>query len=126
MSDSAGTPAAIQKTDWILILGCKVEKGLFARVFRINEEVKSQPTMDLRVKYGPEDRQEKKNARQECGPRREILGHVHAIRFLAARPYQMPERSKTTAQPPVKRIKNGEGSMNQAPIAAAAERPAQT
>jgi hypothetical protein len=46
--------------------------------------------------------------------------------LLAARVYQMPERSNTMAQAAVKQMRNGEGSMNQAPMAAAAESAAQT
>ena len=49
----------------------------------------------------------------------------HAIRLLAALPYHIPERVKAIAQPAVKRIRNGEGSMNQATTAAPADRPAQ-
>jgi hypothetical protein len=51
-------------------------------------------------------------------------GGIHKTRFFAARLYQNPERSKTTAQPPVKRIRNGEGSINQANTHPAADNPA--
>ena|SRR5260221_12892601 len=50
---------------------------------------------------------------------------AHAAFFRAARPYQIPERSKTTAQAPVNRIKNGEGNMNHATMAAPADKAAQ-
>jgi len=43
--------------------------------------------------------------------------------LFAPRPYQMPDAINTTAQAPVNRIKNGEGNMNQATTAAAAESP---
>jgi hypothetical protein len=42
---------------------------------------------------------------------------------FAPRPYQMPDAIRTTAHAPVNRIKNGEGNMNQATTAAAAESP---
>jgi len=41
----------------------------------------------------------------------------------APRPYQMPDAIRTIAHALVNRIKNGEGNMNQATIAAAAESP---
>ena len=43
--------------------------------------------------------------------------------LFAPRPYQMPDAINTIAHAPVKRIKNGEGYMNQATTAAAAESP---
>jgi len=45
--------------------------------------------------------------------------------FLAFLSYQIPETNKTTAQAPVKRIKKGDGSINQATTAAPADKAAQ-
>ena len=42
---------------------------------------------------------------------------------FAPRPYQMPDAVNPIAQAPVNSIKNGEGNMNQATTAAAAESP---
>lgn len=43
--------------------------------------------------------------------------------LFAPRPYQMPDAISTTAHAPVNRIKNGDGNMNHATTAAAAESP---
>lgn len=45
--------------------------------------------------------------------------------FFAPRPYQIPDVISTAAHAPVKKIRNGEGSMNQATTAAAADIPPQ-
>jgi hypothetical protein len=43
----------------------------------------------------------------------------------AIRPYQNPDKTRTSEHPPVNKIKKGEGNMNQATIAATADNPPQ-
>src|SRR5262249_10842018 len=58
-------------------------------------------------------------------PRSAGAGMESNVCLRAIRPYQNPDKSRTSAHPPVNRIKKGDGNMNQATIAATADNPPQ-